>query len=113
MIDSPGYQYGKNTIAFFDRGLDNPAIIRRPGNNGDTILKILEFVYAPFPANANYLVAPVKRVLYHVPTQLPGSPHNTNFLQLHLFISQFPIEKRRDLWRWTALGDGPTPRLTR
>ena len=51
---------------------------------GDALLERVELACAAFSTHANHLVAPIQRVLHHVLPELPGSPHDTNFLHFDL-----------------------------
>ena len=54
-------------------------VVRSGGNDCDAPFERIEFAYAALPADANHLVAPVKRVLVHVDAELTRGADNANF----------------------------------
>src|SRR5882672_11656591 len=71
---------GGHPVAPCDRALDNLAVVRCSGNDGDAPLERVELFHAALPARANHLVAAIQRVLHHVLPELPGRP------DVHTFI---------------------------
>ena len=45
-------------------------------------ITLFEFFYATLPANANHLVASIKRMLQHVLPEFPGYTYNANLLHI-------------------------------
>jgi len=82
MLIAPGHQNGEYAVAPGDGLADDLAVIRRAGNDGDAPFEGIEFADALLPAGADHLVAPVPRVLHHVPAELPGSPNYADFHRL-------------------------------
>src|SRR5512136_1846132 len=83
LVNPPRDQHGEHPVTSCHSLLDNLAVVRRAGNDGDTPLERVEFAYAALPTDANHLEAPVKRVLHHVPAELPRGPDNAHFYRMH------------------------------
>ena len=66
MVIPPGDQHGKHPVTPGNRLLNDLAVVRRPGNEGDTFFERVEFAYAAFPADTHHFIPPVQRELHHV-----------------------------------------------
>ncbi len=84
VVSSPGYQHGEYSVATCNRLLDDLGVVRCSGNDSNVLPERVELAYAAFSTHANYLVAPIQRVLHHILPELPGSPHDTNSLHFEL-----------------------------
>ena len=79
VVNSPRDQRGEHPVTPCDRLPDNLAVVRSTGNDGDSPFERVQFTDAALPADANHLVAPVKRVLQHVDAELTRGADNANF----------------------------------
>ena len=70
-VDAPGDEHDERRVAPGDSPLDHLRIVGGARNDGDATLEHVELPHALLPAHADHLVAPVERVLHHVPPQLP------------------------------------------
>ena len=77
-MDTPGGQHGENPVAPRHRFADDLAVVCRSGYDGHAPLERIEFSDALLTADADYLVAPVQRVLHHVLSGLPGGSHDAD-----------------------------------
>jgi hypothetical protein len=57
---------------------DDLAVVGRSGYDGDAPGERIEFGDALLTAHADHLIAPVKRVLHHVLSELSGGSHDTD-----------------------------------
>lgn len=62
------------------------AIVHRSRDDGDAYLELFELINALFPADARYFVSSIQRVLYHILTELPGCPNDTDLPDIPHFI---------------------------
>ncbi|KOX10885.1 hypothetical protein ADK66_06850 [Micromonospora sp. NRRL B-16802] len=68
-MHTPGDQDGEHTVAAGDRPLDDGTIVRRPRDDCDSALELVQLVHAARTAHADDLVALVQRVPDHVPAK--------------------------------------------
>jgi hypothetical protein len=66
VLISPGNQNSEYAVTPCDSFFNNFAIIRSARDDCDAPFERVEFAYATLPADTNHLIAPGKRVLYHV-----------------------------------------------
>ena len=79
MLDPPRNQHREHPVTPRDGFPDRFAIIRRAGNDRHALFEPVKLACAALTANANDLVAPVKRVLHHVLSELAGCPDDAHF----------------------------------
>src|SRR5215204_5529544 len=71
-VDAPRHEYYQHSVAFRYCFLDDLRVVRRSWDERDASFEPLELAHALLPADADHLVAPIKRVLDHVLPELPG-----------------------------------------
>ena len=71
-MDAPRHEYYQHSVAFGYCFLDDLRVVRRSWDDRDASFEPLELAHALLPADADHLVAPIKRVLDHVLPELPG-----------------------------------------
>ena len=77
-VAPPWHEHDEHAVAARDRPLDDLAVVRRSRNDGDASLERVELPDPCLPAHADHVVAPVQRVLHHVPPELPGGPDDAD-----------------------------------
>jgi hypothetical protein len=70
-LDPPRNEHDEHTFAPCHCALDHLSVVRRSRNDGDAALEPVELPHALLSADAYHLVAPIERVLHHVPPELP------------------------------------------
>src|SRR4051794_36269769 len=68
----------QHPVAPFDGALDDLAVVRRPGDDGDAPLERVELPHALLATHAHHLVSAIQRVLDHVPPELPRNSDNAH-----------------------------------
>jgi hypothetical protein len=76
-------QHDEHTVAPGHDTLDNLAVVRLSGDDGDAPLERIELPHAALPAHANHLVAPIERVLHHVLPELSGRSDDAHLHVVH------------------------------
>lgn len=87
LLHAPGHQYRQHSIAALDSAPDDVTIVCRPRDDGNSILQIVELVDALLPANSDYLVAALQRMLRHVPAELAGDADDANLFHGSCVVS--------------------------
>src|SRR5512139_371421 len=72
LVNPPWDQHGEHRVTPCDRLLDHLAVVRSAGNDCNAPFEGVELADAALAADANHVVTPVKRVLHHVLSELPG-----------------------------------------
>jgi hypothetical protein len=70
-VDASRDEHDEHPVAPRHRALDDLAVVRRSRNDGDAPPERVELLHALLAAHADHLVATIKRVLHHVPPELP------------------------------------------
>src|ERR687898_245022 len=78
VVDAPRHKHDEHPGAPRHRLLDDIAVVRRSRNDGDALLKCVELLDALLPADTDYLVATVQRVLHHVLPELRRGPDDAD-----------------------------------
>ena len=73
-MDAPRDQHGEHPVAPCDRPLDNLAVVRLSGNDGDASVERVEFSHAALAAHADHLIAAIQRVLTMYCPSFPDAP---------------------------------------
>ncbi|MDX6667369.1 MAG: hypothetical protein QOK04_749 [Solirubrobacteraceae bacterium] len=71
-------QYDEHPVAPGERAFDDLWVVRGSRNDSDALLECVELLHALLSAHADHVVLPVKRVLHHVPPELPRGPDDAN-----------------------------------
>ena len=104
-MDAPRDQHDEHPVAPCDRPLDNRAVVRLSGNDGDAPFERVEFSYAALPAHADHLIASIQRVLDHVSPELPRRPDDA---YLHLADHVVPSIGASLIYSTRSATDGST-----
>ncbi|MEZ5520605.1 MAG: hypothetical protein R3F08_03895 [Dokdonella sp.] len=78
LLHAPGRQHGEYAITARDGLADHGSIIRRSGNEGDSLLELVELGDAALPTYTDHLVTAVERVLHHVLAELSRCTDDAN-----------------------------------
>lgn len=77
-LNPPRGQYREYPVTPCDRFLDDPSVVRSPGDHDNAPPETIEFAHALFPAYADDVVAAIEGMLNHVLAELPRGSHDTN-----------------------------------
>ena len=78
-MDAARDEHDEYAVAAGDGALDDLAVIRRAGHDGDPPVELGELADALLAAHGDHLVAAVERVLDHVLPSLPEAPTMQTF----------------------------------
>src|SRR5204862_5440489 len=77
-VDASRDQYDEHPVAPGERAFDDLWVVRGSRNDSDALLECIELLHALLSAHADHVVVPIKRVLHHVPPELPRGPDDAN-----------------------------------
>ncbi len=91
MLIAPGNQHGENSVTPGDGFSDHFAVVRRARDDGDVSFERVKFAHASFSTNADHFIAPIQRVLDHVPAKFSRGSNDADFhfyLQYYVLVLQ-------------------------
>src|SRR3954454_16495389 len=86
--ESARNEHNQHPVAPSDCELDDLRIVCCSRNHGDPSLKSVELAHALLTADTDHLVAPVQRMLHHVPPELPGGADDADLHERRLSNTQ-------------------------
>ena len=92
-MDTSRHEHGDHTVALGYRLLDDLAVVRRPGYNGDAARELIEFRDALVTSYAHHLIAAVERVLHHVRSGLPRGADDADLHRTYLRFAETALSE--------------------